>query len=239
MSKKSSQSYGVRLDERGRYPEAITDGQRRLSEAIDHNRVIFAIGPAGSGKTYVAVSRALTMLRDEKIDRILLTRPVVEAGESLGFLPGTLEEKINPYLRPLYDAIQEMTSGYQLQRWLTDGKVEIAPLAYMRGRTLNNACIILDEAQNASATQIKMVLTRIGHDTKVIVTGDLKQVDVRPSQSGLRDTERILSGVSGIRFIHLGISDIVRDDIVADIVEAYEADEEDRRHSGEDSEAIG
>lgn len=235
MSKKSSSrsSYAVHVDDRKRYPEAITEGQRHLSEAIDHSRVTFAIGPAGTGKTYVAVSRALTMLQQDKVDKIVLTRPVVEAGESLGFLPGTLEEKINPYLRPLYDAIQEMTSGYQLQRWLTDGKVEIAPLAYMRGRTLNRSCIILDEAQNASGTQIKMVLTRIGHDTKVIVTGDLKQVDVRPSQSGLKDTERILRDVDGISFVHLGLNDVVRDDIVADIVEAYELDEESKRYESD------
>lgn len=168
------------------------------------------------------------MLSEGKIDRIVLTRPVVEAGESLGFLPGTLEEKINPYLRPLYDAVEEMASPYQLQQWLTNHRIEIAPLAYMRGRTLNNSCIILDEAQNASKTQIKMVLTRIGRDTKVIVTGDLKQVDVSPSRSGLRDTERILRDVDGISFIHLGLSDIIRDDIVADIVQAYEMDDEDR-----------
>lgn len=231
MSKRSfsnAQHSESRSVSHSRYPEARTEGQRHLSEAIDHSRVTFAIGPAGSGKTWIAMSRALTMLSEGKIDRIVLTRPVVEAGESLGFLPGTLEEKINPYLRPLYDAVEEMASPYQLQQWLTNHRIEIAPLAYMRGRTLNNACIILDEAQNASKTQIKMVLTRIGRDTKVIVTGDLKQVDVSPSRSGLRDTERILRDVDGISFVHLGLSDIIRDDIVADIVQAYEMDDEDR-----------
>lgn len=162
-------------------PEAVTDGQRKLSEAIDHNRVIFVTGPAGSGKTFVSVARAIAMLRQDKVKKIVLTRPVVEAGEQLGFLPGALEEKIDPYLKPLYDAIQDMTDKYQLQNWLTEGTVEIAPLAYMRGRTFNDAVILFDEAQNATRSQIKMVLTRIGHNTKVIVNGDIKQIDVDES----------------------------------------------------------
>lgn len=228
MSKKSMQRAIAYSNQKAVLPEAVTDGQRKLSEAIDHNRVIFVTGPAGSGKTFVSVARAIAMLRQDKVKKIVLTRPVVEAGEQLGFLPGALEEKIDPYLKPLYDAIQDMTDKYQLQNWLTEGTVEIAPLAYMRGRTFNDAVILFDEAQNATRSQIKMVLTRIGHNTKVIVNGDIKQIDIDESKSGLAWTEHLLEDVKDIAAIHLSASDIVRDDIVADIISKYEEGERQR-----------
>lgn len=207
-------------------PEAKTDGQRALSEAIDHNRIVFVTGPAGSGKTFVSMSRAVSMLRQEKISKIVLTRPVVEAGESLGFLPGTLEDKIDPYMRPLYDAIRDIAGSYQLNAWLSNGVIEIAPLAYMRGRTINNGCILFDEAQNATMSQLKLLLTRIGTNTKIIVNGDIRQIDIDESKSGLLKTANMLSVIDGIKHVRLGIDDIVRDDIVSDMIEVYEKNEQ-------------
>ncbi|GIV00619.1 MAG: hypothetical protein KatS3mg014_2234 [Actinomycetota bacterium] len=196
--------------------------------------VTFAIGPAGTGKTYLAVATAVRALQDKEVSRIILTRPAVEAGERLGFLPGTLYEKIDPYMKPLYDALFEMTGADTLPRLMERGTIEVAPLAYMRGRTLNDAFIILDEAQNTTPEQMKMFLTRLGFGSKVVVNGDVTQIDLPPGQtSGLTMMEEILSGIEGIEFVHLGARDVVRHKIVQDIVEAY------RRHAERRAQADG
>jgi phosphate starvation-inducible protein PhoH and related proteins len=184
--------------------------------------VTFAIGPAGTGKTYLAVATAVRALQDREVTRLILTRPAVEAGERLGFLPGTLYEKIDPYMRPLYDALFEMTGGDSLSRLMEKGTVEVAPLAFMRGRTLNDAFIILDEAQNTTPEQMKMFLTRIGFGSKAVVNGDATQVDLSGQPSGLLMIEEILSGIQDISFCRLGGRDVVRHRIVQDIVEAYD-----------------
>ncbi|MDZ7673936.1 MAG: PhoH family protein [Acidimicrobiales bacterium] len=203
-----------------------TQGQRRYIEAIRDNVITFGIGPAGTGKSWLAVAMAVQALQRDEVERIILTRPAVEAGERLGFLPGDLMAKIDPYLRPLYDALYDMVDPEGAQRLLDRGLVEVAPLAFMRGRTLNASFIILDEAQNSTPEQMKMFLTRIGFGSKVVVTGDTSQVDVAGNRSGLADLERILTGIQGLSWIHLGARDVVRHRIVQDIVNAYDVDAE-------------
>lgn len=200
-----------------------TLGQKRYVEAIKTHDVTFGVGPAGTGKTYLAVAMALSSLKEGKVSRIILTRPAVEAGEALGFLPGDLYEKILPYLRPLYDALHDMLPAEEIQRHTDRGVIEVAPLAYMRGRTLNNAFIILDEAQNATTDQMLMFLTRLGHGSKAVITGDETQVDLPPTKrSGLIEAHRILKGIPGIAIVELGKKDIFRHPLVERIVEAYE-----------------
>jgi phosphate starvation-inducible PhoH-like protein len=211
------------LTARGTSVAPKTVGQKRFVDAMRSSTVTFAIGPAGTGKTYLAVATAVRALQDHQVSRLILTRPAVEAGERLGFLPGTLYEKIDPYMRPLYDALFEMTGGESLSRLMERGTVEVAPLAFMRGRTLNDAFIILDEAQNTTPEQMKMFLTRIGFGSKAVVNGDDTQVDLTNGQrSGLLVIEQILSGISGITFCRLGGRDVVRHKIVQQIVEAYD-----------------
>ncbi len=210
--------------------KAKTDGQRRMVAEARSNDIVFAIGPAGTGKTYTAVAIAVAAWKAKTIKRIVLARPAVEAGESLGFLPGDLAQKIDPYLRPLYDALQDMLTAEKL-KFLTERRViEIVPLAYMRGRTLNNAFIILDEAQNASSKQMKMCLTRLGVNSKAIITGDVTQVDLpKEMVSGLLNAQQILKGIKGISFVFLDKSDVVRHRLVKDIINAYEVEEEQRK----------
>jgi phosphate starvation-inducible PhoH-like protein len=210
------------LTARGKSIAPKTAGQKRYVDAIRSSTVTFAIGPAGTGKTYLAVATAVRALHERQVSRLILTRPAVEAGERLGFLPGTLYEKIDPYMRPLYDALFEMTGGETLPRLMERGTVEVAPLAYMRGRTLNDAFIILDEAQNTTPEQMKMFLTRLGFGSKAVINGDATQVDLPNGQrSGLMVVQEILEGIEGITFCHLGGRDVVRHRIVQDIVEAY------------------
>jgi phosphate starvation-inducible PhoH-like protein len=202
---------------------ARSENQRRLVEAYGKHDMLFAIGPAGSGKTYTAIALAVRALKNKEVKKIILSRPAVEAGEKLGFLPGDMKDKIDPYLQPLYDALQEMIPAAKLQEYMESNIIQIAPLAFMRGRTLNDAVVILDEAQNTSSAQIKMFLTRMGWNTKMIVTGDRTQIDLPPSQkSGLIEAQRILKDVSGIAFIEMDKRDIVRHKLVTRIVEAYE-----------------
>ena len=199
-------------------------GQERYYRATLENDIVFAIGPAGTGKTYLAVAIAVAALRERLVDRIVLTRPAVEAGESLGFLPGDLREKIDPYLRPLYDALQDMLPADKLRKYTETNVIEIVPLAYMRGRTLNNAFVILDEAQNTTALQMKMFLTRLGINSKAIITGDITQVDLpSQSQSGLIQIREVLKGIEGIAFVYLTERDVVRHRLVRDIILAYDA----------------
>jgi phosphate starvation-inducible PhoH-like protein len=199
-----------------------TAGQKRYIDAIRTNVITFGLGPAGTGKSWLAVAMAVQALQTKQVQRIILTRPAVEAGERLGFLPGDLMAKIDPYLRPLYDALYDMVDTDGAQKLLERQAVEVAPLAFMRGRTLNNSFIILDEAQNATPEQMKMFLTRIGFGSKVVVTGDTTQIDVPDGRSGLLGLERTLTGIDGLSFVHLGAGDVVRHRIVADIVAAYE-----------------
>ncbi|HZV13438.1 MAG TPA: PhoH family protein [Candidatus Kapabacteria bacterium] len=202
--------------------KARTPGQREYYKQARTNDVVFAIGPAGTGKTYLAVAMAVAALRNREISKVVLCRPAVEAGESLGFLPGDLREKIDPYLRPLYDALEEMLSSEKLKSNIEKNVIEIAPLAYMRGRTLNNAFVILDEAQNATAAQMKMFLTRLGLNSRAIVTGDITQIDLPSTTiSGLVEVEKILKGIEGISFVAFGKQDVVRHRLVKDIIEAY------------------
>ena len=211
------------LSRRGRTIRPKTMGQAHYVAAIDRNTITFGIGPAGTGKTYLAMAKAVAALEAKQVDRIVLTRPAVEAGERLGFLPGTLSEKIDPYLRPLFDALHEMMNPDLVPKLLASGTVEVAPLAYMRGRTLNNSFVILDEAQNTTPEQMKMFLTRLGFDSKMVITGDITQVDVPGGHSGLRRVVDILQGIEGIHFERLGAADIVRHRLVTDIVDAYAA----------------
>lgn len=201
---------------------AKTAGQRRYVDAIAEHVITFALGPAGTGKSWLAVAMAVQALHSKSVQRIILTRPAVEAGERLGFLPGDLMAKIDPYLRPLFDALHDMVGAENAQKYLERGVVEVAPLAFMRGRTLNNAFIILDEAQNTTPEQMKMFLTRIGFGSKIVVTGDTTQVDVPDGRSGLAGLERVLTDIDGLTFVHLEYTDVVRHKIVADIVAAYE-----------------
>ncbi|MEI7631505.1 MAG: PhoH family protein [Actinomycetes bacterium] len=211
------------LSNRGRTIRAKTLNQKRYVDAIDNNTIVFGIGPAGTGKTYLAVAKAVQALQAKRVNRIVLTRPAVEAGERLGFLPGTLSEKIDPYLRPLYDALHDMIDPDSIPRLITSGTIEIAPLAYMRGRTLNDAFIILDEAQNTSAEQMKMFLTRLGFGSTMVITGDVTQVDL-PSgtTSGLRVVGEILEGIEDVAFCRLTSQDVVRHKLVGRIVDAYD-----------------
>jgi phosphate starvation-inducible PhoH-like protein len=201
-----------------------TLNQKRYVDSIENNDLIFGIGPAGTGKTYLAVSMAVRALLDKRVNRIVLTRPAVEAGERLGFLPGTLQEKIDPYLKPLYDALYDMLDVERVDRHLERGVIEIAPIAFMRGRTLNDAFVILDEAQNTTPEQMKMFVTRIGYNSKAIVTGDVTQIDLPTGRlSGLIEAERVLAGVHGIDFVHFNERDVVRHPLVQRIVRAYES----------------
>ena len=213
---------------KGRHVRPKTAGQKRYVEAIRDNIITFGIGPAGTGKSWLAVAMAVQALQARQVQRIILTRPAVEAGERLGFLPGDLMAKIDPYLRPLYDALYDMVDPEGAKALLERGTVEVAPLAFMRGRTLNNSFIILDEAQNTTPEQMKMFLTRIGFGSKVVVTGDDTQVDVQDGRSGLKGLERVLAGIDQLAFVHLTAADVVRHQIVADIVAAYERDSESR-----------
>jgi phosphate starvation-inducible PhoH-like protein len=208
---------------RGLIVKARTLNQKRLVEANDTHDIVFAIGPAGTGKTYTAVALAVRALKDKTIKKIIITRPAVEAGENLGFLPGDLKEKIDPYLRPIYDALEDMIAPEKLKSFLEKNTIEIAPLAYMRGRTLDNAFILLDEAQNTTPMQIKMFLTRMGPSSKIIITGDRSQVDLPKNQkSGLEDAIIKLNKIKGIKFIELDGRDVVRHPLVVEILEAYE-----------------
>ena len=207
---------------RGRTVRPKTAGQRRYVDAIAKNTITFGIGPAGTGKSYLAVALAVQALQAKSVARIILARPAVEAGERLGFLPGDLMAKIDPYLRPLYDALYDMLEPEGTQRLLERGTIEVAPLAFMRGRTLNSSFVILDEAQNTTPEQMKMFLTRIGFGTKAVITGDVTQVDIAGGRSGLLGLESVLSGIESLEFVHLDQADVVRNQIVRDIVTAYE-----------------
>lgn len=223
MSRKARMAKGVITFAGGNPVRAKTAGQTAYVQAMESNTVTFGIGPAGTGKTYLAVAKAVRALEDGRVRRIVLTRPAVEAGENLGFLPGTLNDKVDPYLRPLYDALSDMLGAPQLKRYMDENVVEVAPLAYMRGRTLNDAFVILDEAQNATVQQLKMFLTRLGFNTTMVITGDRTQVDLAVPKSGLASIENVLKGVKSIAFVHLNAQDVVRAELVGRIVEAYEA----------------
>ena len=211
------------LSARGRTIRPKTLNQKHYVDAIDKHTIVFSIGPAGTGKTYLAMAKAVKALQAKEVNRIILTRPAVEAGERLGFLPGTLYEKIDPYLRPLYDALHDMVDPDSIPKLMAAGTIEIAPLAYMRGRTLNDSFIILDEAQNTSGEQMKMFLTRLGFGSKIVVTGDITQVDLPPGQvSGLRVVRDILDGIPDIHFSMLTSQDVVRHKLVGKIVDAYD-----------------
>lgn len=220
----------IAITSRGRQVKCKTLGQKRYVQALKQNELVFGIGPAGTGKTYLAVAMAVLAFKNKEVDRIILTRPAVEAGEKLGFLPGDLQSKVDPYLRPLYDALQEFL-GLETYRQLTErGAIEVAPLAYMRGRTLNSAYIILDEAQNCSVEQMKMFLTRFGEGSRVVVTGDITQIDLpRERKSGLIHAIDVLSGVEGVSIVRLTHKDVVRHELVQRIIRAYEAYEKERR----------
>ncbi|WP_226618315.1 PhoH family protein [Cytobacillus firmus] len=211
---------------KGKSIRVKTLGQRQYIHAIRQNDLVFGIGPAGTGKTYLAVVMAVNALKNGNVKRIILTRPAVEAGESLGFLPGDLKEKVDPYLRPLYDALHDILGAEHTQRMIERGTIEIAPLAYMRGRTLDDAFVILDEAQNTTQAQMKMFLTRLGFGSKMIITGDRTQVDLpKGVKSGLIAAEDTLKGVSGLSFVHLEQSDVVRHPLVARIIQAYQKED--------------
>jgi phosphate starvation-inducible PhoH-like protein len=211
------------VSNRGRTIRPKTANQKRYVDAIEDNTITFGIGPAGTGKTYLAMAKAVAALQAKKVNRIVLTRPAVEAGESLGFLPGTLSEKIDPYLRPLFDALHDMIDVDSIPRLIQTGVIEVAPLAYMRGRTLNDSFIILDEAQNTTPEQMKMFLTRLGFGSKMVVTGDVTQIDLpNGAKSGLRVITDILQDIDDIAFMELTAEDVVRHRLIGDIVKAYE-----------------
>jgi phosphate starvation-inducible PhoH-like protein len=216
----------ILLTYRGKAIRAKTGGQKRYVDAIRSNTVTFGIGPAGTGKTYLAMAMAVAALKRKEVGRVILTRPVVEAGESLGFLPGTLNEKIDPYIRPLYDALFDMTDMERGNQLIEQGVIEIAPLAFMRGRTLNDSFIILDEAQNTTPDQMKMFLTRLGFGSKMVVTGDVTQLDLPKRVSGLKSVRQILEGVKDIAFVDLTGKDVVRHSLVQRIVAAYDVYEQ-------------
>jgi phosphate starvation-inducible PhoH-like protein len=223
----------VCVSNRGKAIRPYTNGQEEYVSAIRKNDITFAIGPAGTGKTYLAVAQAIALLKSSRINRIVLVRPVVEAGERLGYLPGDLMDKVEPYLRPLYDAFYDLIPPDRFDRYFEKGVIELAPLAYMRGRTLNDSFIILDEAQNTTQEQMKMFLTRLGFGSKAVVTGDITQVDLPDNkESGLIAVQSILKGIEGIAFVHLSNKDVVRHEIVQRIVKAYE--EHDRRRKNSD-----
>lgn len=211
----------------GRIVKALTINQQKMVESCGKNDLVFAIGPAGTGKTYTAVALAVRALKNKEVRRIILTRPAVEAGESLGFLPGDLKDKLDPYLQPLYDALRDMLPTQRLLTYLEDGTIEVAPLAFMRGRTLDHSFSILDEAQNTTSSQLKMFLTRMGKFSKFIVTGDITQIDLPRNQaSGLIHAAKILKGIKGMDFIYLDERDIIRHKLVTKIIEAYSKDQE-------------
>lgn len=212
----------ILLTYRGRAIRPKTSGQKRYVDAIRAHTITFGIGPAGTGKTYLAMAMAVAALKRKEVGRIILTRPIVEAGESLGFLPGTLTEKVDPYIRPLYDALYDMTDMERANQLIESGVIEIAPLAFMRGRTLNDSFIILDEAQNTTSEQMKMFLTRLGFGSKIVVTGDITQLDLPRGVSGLKEVRGILEGVDDIAFCDFAGSDVVRHSLVASIVRAYD-----------------
>ena len=214
----------------GKPIKARSENQQRLIDAFDANDMVFAVGPAGSGKTYLSIALAVKALKDKTAKRIILSRPAVEAGEKLGFLPGDMREKIDPYLQPLYDALEDMIPAVKLQDMMDKDVIQIAPLAFMRGRTLNDAIVILDEAQNTTTAQIRMFLTRMGWNTKMIITGDLTQIDLpRQTLSGLKDAVHTLEGIEGIGIVNLTQKDILRHKLVTRIVEAYERKEKEQR----------
>lgn len=219
----------VAVSAKGAPIKTKTLGQKKYIQAIDNSTIVFGIGPAGTGKTYLAVAKAVTAMRAKEVSRIILTRPAVEAGEKLGFLPGDLQNKVDPYLRPLYDAMYEMLGGEGFARCQERGMIEVAPLAYMRGRTLDNAFIILDEAQNTTPEQMKMFLTRIGFGSRAIVTGDITQVDLPDGKkSGLKEAEKVLKNIEGIDFCYLTEKDVVRHPLVQKIIKAYARYEEEK-----------
>jgi phosphate starvation-inducible protein PhoH and related proteins len=221
-SSRPSETLGqVIVSSRGRSIRPKTAGQRDYVDAIDQNTIVFGIGPAGTGKTYLAMAKAVQALQRKEVNRIILTRPAVEAGERLGFLPGTLTDKIDPYLRPLYDALNEMMDPEIVPKLLAAGTVEVAPLAYMRGRTLNDSFVVLDEAQNTTPEQMKMFLTRLGFGSRMVVTGDVTQIDLPGGASGLRLVSRILDRIDDVHFAHLTSDDVVRHTLVGRIVDAY------------------
>lgn len=224
--KKDNSSDVIVYSTGGRPITARSENQRKLVEAYQENDMLFAVGPAGSGKTYTSIALAVRALKNKEVKKIILSRPAVEAGEKLGFLPGDMKDKIDPYLQPLYDALQEMIPAAKLQEYIDTNVIQIAPLAFMRGRTLNDAVVILDEAQNTTSAQIKMFLTRMGWNTKMIITGDCTQIDLPASQkSGLVEALRVLNGIVGISFIEMDKKDIVRHKLVTRIVEAYERED--------------
>jgi phosphate starvation-inducible PhoH-like protein len=218
------------VSNRGRTIRPKTANQKRYVEAIEENTITFGIGPAGTGKTYLAMAKAVSALQNKKVNRIVLTRPAVEAGEHLGFLPGTLSDKIDPYLRPLFDALHDMIDPDSIPRLMQSGVIEVAPLAYMRGRTLNDAFVILDEAQNTTPEQMKMFLTRLGFGSKMVITGDVTQVDLPNLQhSGLRVVRNILNNIDDIAFLELTAEDVVRHRLIGDIVKAYDIFDENKQ----------
>ncbi len=224
----------IAVNTRGNPIKTKTLGQKKYVDAITNNTIVFGIGPAGTGKTYLAVAKAVTALRNKEVNRIILTRPAVEAGEKLGFLPGDLQNKVDPYLRPLYDGMYEMLGGEGFARYQEKGMIEVAPLAYMRGRTLDNAFIILDEAQNTTPEQMKMFLTRIGFGSRAVVTGDITQVDLPDGKkSGLKEAQRVLGGIDDISFCILTEKDVVRHPLVQKIITAYDKyDKEKEKRKG-------
>jgi len=233
LSSGSGSNKTILFGRNGKQIKAKTRNQKRLIEASENNDIVFAVGPAGTGKTYTAVALAVKALKNRMVKKIILTRPAVEAGESLGFLPGDLKEKIDPYLRPLYDALDDMLPAEKLQQFMATRVIEIAPLAFMRGRTLDNAFIILDEAQNCSTMQLKMFLTRLGPSAQCIITGDLSQVDLPFHQkSGLRRAIDLLEHLDGIGTIYLDADDVVRHRLVKEIIRAYERSDEELRNRG-------
>ena len=226
----------VCITSRGTPIRAKTLGQKKYVQTIEKNSIVFGIGPAGTGKTYLAVAMAVKAFKNKEVNKIILTRPAVEAGESLGFLPGDMQDKVDPYLRPLYDALGDMLGGEAFHKNLERGLIEVAPLAYMRGRTLDDAFIILDEAQNTTPEQMKMFLTRMGFSSKIVVTGDITQIDLpRDKKSGLRDAEIVLKNVEGIEFMYLSEADVVRHPLVQKIVKAYERKTLERERAGKNN----
>lgn len=224
----------------GRPIKSRSGNQQKLVDAFDKDDMIFAVGPAGTGKTYLSIALAVRALKEKAVKKIILSRPAVEAGEKLGFLPGDMKEKIDPYLQPLYDALEDMIPAVKLQDMMDKHVIQIAPLAFMRGRTLSDAVVILDEAQNTTSAQIRMFLTRMGCNTKMIITGDLTQIDLPRSQtSGLKEALRILTGIEGISVVSLTKKDIVRHKLVTRIVNAYEAYDKARARAGEDAAGAG
>ena len=222
----------VCVTSKGKPIKPKTHGQKRYCTAIEENTITIAVGPAGTGKTYLAVAMAVTAFRSKEVNRIILTRPAVEAGEKLGFLPGDLQSKVDPYLRPLYDALFDMLGAETYQKYLERGNIEVAPLAYMRGRTLDDSFIILDEAQNTTSEQMKMFLTRLGHNSKMVITGDITQIDLpNGAKSGLKEAVKILKGINGIERLTFSDKDVVRHRLVQDIIKAYERAQERQNRS--------